>query len=110
MLILNTLAYIFAIIGSYGISSGAHRLFAHKTYKANMKMKIMMVILQTIAFQNSVLEWVRDHRYLMSSLSFETCFFKTTFNYLSAFIINIQTQMLTHIMQAEASSSHILDG
>ena len=69
-------AYIFAIIGSYGISSGAHRLFAHKTYKANMKMKVMMVILQTIAFQNSVLEWVRDHRYLLNPLSNETCFLR----------------------------------
>lgn len=68
MILLNPLAYCFAIIGSYGISSGAHRLFAHKTYKANMKMKIMMVIFQTIAFQNSVLEWVRDHRYFMNSV------------------------------------------
>lgn len=56
------LGFVFAIIGSYGISSGAHRLWCHKSYKANMKMKIMLLFFQTIAFQNCVIEWVRDHR------------------------------------------------
>jgi stearoyl-CoA desaturase (Delta-9 desaturase) len=27
-----------------------------------MKMKIMLLFFQTIAFQNCVIEWVRDHR------------------------------------------------
>lgn len=54
--------FIFAIIGSYGISSGAHRLWCHRSYKANKKMKAMLLFFQTIAFQNSVIEWVRDHR------------------------------------------------
>lgn len=48
--------------GAYGISSGAHRLWAHKCYKANKKMQVMLLFFQTIAFQNCVLEWVRDHR------------------------------------------------
>lgn len=55
-------ATIFAGMGSFGISSGAHRLWAHKTYKANMKMKAMLLFFQTLALQNSVIEWVRDHR------------------------------------------------
>lgn len=49
-------------MGSYGISSGSHRLWAHKSYKANKKMQAMLLFFQTIAFQNCVIEWVRDHR------------------------------------------------
>lgn len=55
-------AFFFAIIGSYGISSGAHRLWCHRTYKANRKMQYMLLFFQTVAFQNSCIEWVRDHR------------------------------------------------
>lgn len=45
------------------ITAGSHRLFAHKAYKANKAMKIMLLYFQTIAFQNSVFEWARDHRW-----------------------------------------------
>lgn len=55
-------ATFFAAIGSFGISSGSHRLWAHKTYKANLPMRIMLLFFQTVALQNSVIEWVRDHR------------------------------------------------
>jgi stearoyl-CoA desaturase (delta-9 desaturase) len=54
--------FIYGVAGSFGISSGAHRLWAHKAYKANQKMKVMLLFFQTIALQNSVIEWVRDHR------------------------------------------------
>jgi stearoyl-CoA desaturase (Delta-9 desaturase) len=49
-------------MGSFGISSGAHRLWAHRSYKATMALKVMLLFFQTIALQNSVIEWVRDHR------------------------------------------------
>lgn len=50
------------IFGAFGITGGAHRLWAHKSYKAKAPLRIILMILQTLAFQNSIYEWVRDHR------------------------------------------------
>ncbi|VVC89944.1 acyl-CoA Delta-9 desaturase-like isoform X2 [Leptidea sinapis] len=45
-----------------GITAGAHRLWAHKSYKAKLPLRIMLTVFNTIAFQDSVLDWARDHR------------------------------------------------
>ncbi|KAF6213876.1 hypothetical protein GE061_011601 [Apolygus lucorum] len=45
-----------------GITAGAHRLWAHKCYKAKAPMRIFLAICNLTAFQNSIYEWVRDHR------------------------------------------------
>lgn len=50
------------IFGAFGITGGAHRLWAHKSYKAKLPLRIILMVLQTLAFQNSIYEWVRDHR------------------------------------------------
>lgn len=55
-------AGVCGLMTGLGITAGAHRLWAHGAYKANQKLKVMLVIFQTMAFQNSVIEWVRDHR------------------------------------------------
>jgi fatty-acid desaturase len=55
-------AILYAFCGGFGITAGAHRLFAHKAYKANTPLKLLLILFQTIAFQNSVFEWARDHR------------------------------------------------
>ncbi|KAF3423489.1 hypothetical protein E2986_10617 [Frieseomelitta varia] len=55
-------AIFLAIFGGMGITAGAHRLWAHRTYKAKWPMRFMLMIMQTIAFQNHIYEWVRDHR------------------------------------------------
>ncbi|XP_033310014.1 acyl-CoA Delta-9 desaturase isoform X1 [Bombus vancouverensis nearcticus] len=49
-------------LGGMGVTAGAHRLWAHRTYKAKWPMRFLLMILQTIAFQNHIYEWVRDHR------------------------------------------------
>lgn len=49
-------------ITGFGITAAAHRLWAHRAYKANLPMRIMLIIFNTIAFQNSVYVWARDHR------------------------------------------------
>jgi stearoyl-CoA desaturase (delta-9 desaturase) len=54
--------FVYGWVGSYGISAGAHRLWCHRSYKANRKLEYILLFLQTVAFQNSVIEWVRDHR------------------------------------------------
>ncbi|CAK9820781.1 Acyl-CoA Delta-9 desaturase [Anthophora plagiata] len=49
-------------MAALGITAGAHRLWAHRTYKARWPMRLLLMIFQTIAFQNHIYEWVRDHR------------------------------------------------
>nr|AAQ12889.1 Z9-desaturase SFWG4A [Choristoneura parallela]AAQ12890.1 Z9-desaturase SFWG4B [Choristoneura parallela] len=45
-----------------GITAGAHRLWAHKSYKARLPLRILLTLFNTMAFQDSVLDWARDHR------------------------------------------------
>lgn len=45
-----------------GVTAGAHRLWAHRAYKATWQLRLILIMLQTICFQNHVYEWVRDHR------------------------------------------------
>lgn len=50
------------IVGGQGVTAGAHRLWAHRTYKATLGLRIFLMLAQTLAFQNHLYEWVRDHR------------------------------------------------
>ncbi|XP_052739572.1 acyl-CoA Delta-9 desaturase-like [Bicyclus anynana] len=45
-----------------GITAGAHRLWSHKSYKAKLPLRILLVVFNTIAFQDSIIHWARDHR------------------------------------------------
>lgn len=45
-----------------GVTAGAHRLWAHRTYKATLPLRIVLMILQSAMLQNDIYEWVRDHR------------------------------------------------
>ncbi|KAK7866594.1 hypothetical protein R5R35_010429 [Gryllus longicercus] len=58
--VLFTLVY--AHLAGLGITAGAHRLWAHRSYKATWPLRFFLMICQTIAFQNHIYEWVRDHR------------------------------------------------
>ncbi|XP_026752155.2 acyl-CoA Delta-9 desaturase-like isoform X2 [Galleria mellonella] len=53
---------IFAIGSALGVTAGAHRLWAHRAYKARWPLRLFLAIMQTMAFQNHIYEWVRDHR------------------------------------------------
>ncbi|XP_057633267.1 acyl-CoA desaturase 1 [Chionomys nivalis] len=57
---------LFAILGYYisglGITAGAHRLWSHRTYKARLPLRLFLILANTMAFQNDVYEWSRDHR------------------------------------------------
>lgn len=55
-------ALVFGFCSGFGVTAGAHRLFSHKAYKANLPLKYLLIFMQTIALQNSVYEWSRDHR------------------------------------------------
>jgi stearoyl-CoA desaturase (Delta-9 desaturase) len=54
--------WVVGFIAGFGTTAGAHRLYTHRTYKANAKLRFLLVLFQTIAVQNSMYEWVRDHR------------------------------------------------
>ncbi|XP_025199049.1 acyl-CoA Delta(11) desaturase-like [Melanaphis sacchari] len=45
-----------------GITAGAHRLWAHRSYKGKLPLRIILMIFNTIAFENHIYEWARDHR------------------------------------------------
>jgi len=49
------------VVGGIGITAGPHRLWAHKSYKARVPLKAILVTMNLVSFQNSIIEWVRDH-------------------------------------------------
>ncbi|KAF7481681.1 stearoyl-CoA desaturase [Marmota monax] len=55
-------AYVYYLISGLGITAGAHRLWSHRTYKARLPLRLFLIIANTMAFQNDVYEWARDHR------------------------------------------------
>jgi len=57
--VFTILMYLYS---GWGITAGAHRLWAHKSYKARLPLRIFLAIGNSIAFQNSIFEWSRDHR------------------------------------------------
>lgn len=55
-------AYLSYVMGAMGVTAGAHRLWSHRAYKAKWPLRLILVIWETMAFQNDIYEWVRDHR------------------------------------------------
>jgi stearoyl-CoA desaturase (delta-9 desaturase) len=45
-----------------GIIIGAHRMWSHKSFKARWPTRLFLAFCQTMAGQNSIYEWCRDHR------------------------------------------------
>ncbi|CAG0882359.1 unnamed protein product [Darwinula stevensoni] len=50
------------LCSGFGITAGAHRLWAHRSYKAKWPLRLLLGFFNTIAFQNDIHEWSRDHR------------------------------------------------
>ena len=59
-----TLLFAFALwpISSIGITAGSHRLWAHRSYKATLPVRIFLMLAASIANQGSIWHWARDHR------------------------------------------------
>ena len=45
-----------------GVTAGAHRLWSHRTYKAHWPLRLLLAFANTMALQNHIYEWSRDHR------------------------------------------------
>ncbi|XP_053611884.1 acyl-CoA Delta(11) desaturase-like isoform X2 [Plodia interpunctella] len=50
------------IVSGFGITGGAHRLWTHRAYKAKLPLKLLLMMCFASAGQNSIKQWVRDHR------------------------------------------------
>jgi len=49
-------------ISGFGITGGAHRLWAHRAYKAKLPFRFVTMIANSIANQGTIYHWARDHR------------------------------------------------
>ncbi|KAK3529470.1 hypothetical protein QTP70_031162 [Hemibagrus guttatus] len=50
------------VFSALGITAGAHRLWSHRSYKASLPLRIFLAVANSMAFQNDIYEWSRDHR------------------------------------------------
>lgn len=50
------------VASGIGITAGAHRLWSHRSYKAKLPLRILLLIFYTMAYQYSLINWARDHR------------------------------------------------
>jgi len=60
----NTLIFAFALwpITGFGITVGVHRLWSHRSYEASLPVRIVLMLLNSLANQGSIIHWARDHR------------------------------------------------
>jgi len=63
---LSLLSWVFLFLtyqfSGLGITAGAHRLWAHRSYKAKIPLRLFLLAANSMAGQNSVYTWSRDHR------------------------------------------------
>ncbi|XP_005156902.2 stearoyl-CoA desaturase b isoform X1 [Danio rerio] len=50
------------MVSALGITAGAHRLWSHRSYRASLPLRIFLAVANSMAFQNDIYEWARDHR------------------------------------------------
>ncbi|KYO25131.1 stearoyl-CoA desaturase [Alligator mississippiensis] len=50
------------MVSALGVTAGAHRLWSHRSYKATWPLRIFLAVANSMAFQNDIYEWARDHR------------------------------------------------
>ncbi len=53
---------LFMILTGLSITAGYHRLWSHKTYKANVFIRMFWAFWGACSLQNSILNWSTDHR------------------------------------------------
>lgn len=55
-------AYLMGQVAGFGVTAGAHRYWCHRSYKAKKPLQWILAICFSIAGQNTIFDWVRDHR------------------------------------------------
>ena len=59
-----TLGLLFAMhfVGMLGITTGYHRLFAHRSFKTGNVVKVLLIVMGSMAAEGPVIHWVSNHR------------------------------------------------
>lgn len=60
----ETLMWAFVLwpISGFGITVGVHRLWSHRSYEAHWSLRVVLMLLNSVANQGSIWHWARDHR------------------------------------------------
>ena len=58
----SAFAWLLYVMSGLGITAGAHRLWAHRSYKARFPLRVILMLFNTLAFQDAAMHWARDHR------------------------------------------------
>ncbi|XP_044742389.1 acyl-CoA Delta-9 desaturase [Chrysoperla carnea] len=53
---------LLVLVSTLGVTAGAHRLWAHRSYKANKRLRILLMIAYTLVGQGTIYNWVLKHR------------------------------------------------
>jgi stearoyl-CoA desaturase (delta-9 desaturase) len=56
------IAFVMYAISGHGVTIGYHRLFTHKSFKANRWLRIALAFAGGMAIEGPVVRWVADHR------------------------------------------------
>jgi stearoyl-CoA desaturase (delta-9 desaturase) len=56
------LFFFFYFLSGLGITAGAHRLWAHRSFKAHWSVRFFLMLCNSMANQGTIFHWVRDHR------------------------------------------------
>lgn len=51
-----------SLLAAMGVQVGAHRLWAHRAFTATTGLRLFLALCFTIAFQEDLFTWTRDHR------------------------------------------------
>ncbi|XP_072939805.1 acyl-CoA Delta(11) desaturase-like [Epargyreus clarus] len=54
--------YVLLVLAGLGVTVGAHRLWSHRAFKARTPLQIILMVMNSIAFQDSAITWIRNHR------------------------------------------------
>ncbi|XP_044726880.1 acyl-CoA desaturase-like [Chrysoperla carnea] len=52
----------YGLFGGFGVTGGAHRYWTHRSYKANLIWRYILMCCFAASGQNTLYDWVRDHR------------------------------------------------
>ena len=56
------LAFLWFAFCGFSITGGYHRLFAHRSYRASLPVRLFHLLFGAASVQNSALQWASDHR------------------------------------------------
>lgn len=55
-------AFLLHLLSGIGILVGAHRYWCHRTFQANSIFRVILFLCNTLALQDDIYTWCRDHR------------------------------------------------